>query len=270
MRKTLIAIVVMLASMLLLATRTVIAGSPKPPFTFGTHVVAACDTQPEVISVRAQNLMTESVTVTGEIWAQPNGEAAVLISAVPVQFQSVVPGSWGGPEERVGNVFPEGFAGTVWGWAQVAAADGTVIGKVELPFIQLECGNGGEASASVEFAGQVLAVCDTDPNTVSVRLQNLMTTDLNVTGELWSKHQDNQATLISSVPSPHQNVTPENWGGPEERMSKPYPAGFDGKVWGWAEIRSNGNLQGRVTLDRVPLSCRNTLTFQLFLPMIKK
>jgi hypothetical protein len=124
---------------------------------------------------------------------------------------------------------------------------------------------------SIEFNSHVVAVCGQEPNQVEVRMQNLMTTTVKVTGEIWAKEEGGEARIIASVPTNYQELIFGAWGGPEERIQNVYPAGFVGQVWGWAELRSlEGNLVGRTELARTALDCEPVVPGPklIFLPMI--
>jgi hypothetical protein len=116
------------------------SGSGQKVFEFWYHVVVICDDEPDQIDLRMKNENPYDVNVPGEIWAQSHGGNLVLISAVPGPYLQIKPGNWGGPQERLRNWFPGGFAGSVWGWAEMQTLGSVALARLELAPTQLVCG----------------------------------------------------------------------------------------------------------------------------------
>lgn len=239
------------------------------------HVVVACGVQPDQIEIRFFNAMPVILTVSGELWAQPTGGAPLLISSVPPQYAGIAPNSWGGPEERIVNRYPAGFSGTVWGWAQLALPDGTILGTLTIPEMPLSCDTGTPASP-IEYETHSVAACGIEPNQVEIRIHNLMAMPVTVTGDLYAQPTGETPQLISSVPVPYQTVSDGNWGGPEKRLSNPYPGRFSGVVNGRADISfPTGEVLGTVEMADTSMTCAEAIvvtpgTYYFYLPMLSK
>lgn len=127
---------------------------------------------------------------------------------------------------------------------------------------------GAQASLlnSTEFSAHVTANC----NVIELRMFNQTDRPFLVTGEIWAQQtEDALPFLLSTVPPQYQEIEPETWGGPQERIDNQFPAGFIGQVWGWAEITNlDDEPVSRTELARTSLDCGipTTTRHSTFLP----
>ncbi len=233
------------------------------PTSLGIQMTASCGAEPNMVGIRVLNQTNQTIKVTGEIWAEPEGQTASLISTVPIEYQLVKPGEWGGPEERVGDAIP-GFAGTVWGTIKVYLND-NLIGSTELAPSGLNC---QQANDPILIGSQLIMACGVEPNQVEIRIHNQTNKTVKVTGEIWAEPEGQTASLISTVPIEYQLVKPGEWGGPEERIENHF-YNFKGRVWGSAEVSSlDGALMGRFNLEKTDLNCDPPAVYTVFLPIV--
>src|SRR5438128_2320370 len=87
-------------------------------------------------------------------------------------------------------------------------------------------------SATQKVEWHQIAVCDVEPNQVEIQGHNVNKVSIKITGEIYARPDGGSAVLISAVPEPYQTVTPDNYGGPEERIVNRFPQGFVGVVYG--------------------------------------
>jgi len=99
-----------------------------------------------------------------------------------------------------------------------------------------------------------LAVCDEQPDEVEIRGHNVNSFPINIMGELFAQHEGGEVKKISAVPPQYQEVGPDGWGGPEERIRNHYSY-FNGYVWGWAEANYGGVTFSRHEMVKTKLVC---------------
>ena len=100
-----------------------------------------------------------------------------------------------------------------------------------------------------------LAVCDVEPDEVEIRGHNVNSVSIKITGELFALPDGGTEVRISAVPPQYQEVSPDGWGGPEERIRNHFSS-FSGVVYGWAEAHTlDGQLIDRFEMKPTRLLC---------------
>ncbi len=100
-----------------------------------------------------------------------------------------------------------------------------------------------------------LAVCDVEPDEVEIRGHNVNSVSIKITGELFALPDGGTEVRISAVPPQYQQVSPDGWGGPEERIRNHFSS-FSGAVYGWAEAHTlDGQLIDRFEMKPTRLLC---------------
>ncbi len=190
-------------------------------------------------------------------WCLPNGNTGYEVNANSEWSPFEV--TWSGNLPN-GELSPGGSASgsATFTWPDAPGESGTQDWSVDAKNCPLPTPTPTEEptpTPELRVDWKPLAVCDVEPDEVEIRGHNVNSVSIKITGQLFALPDGEVEKLISEVPPQYQEVSPNGWGGPEERIRNHFSY-FSGVVYGWAEAHTlDGQLIDRFEMKPTRLLC---------------